>query len=222
MSSPRSPGKSTKASASRTPTNDIYSSKGETAAAASSFAGREAAPTGNSDYTSSDGFDEPSIQNLAPRSSFEPGKSDTKRDPLEAVTSVTSDFTQAAQMATEAIKKQASDLTANIGSELSNTAEQQKRQGAQAIQGFAHAIDTAASELDTQSPLVARYIHDAARQIETFGSNLSNRNVNELMVAVTNLARRRPALFLGGAVATGMVLARFLKSSARNQPTTEA
>jgi len=165
--------------------------------------------------TASKSFENPPYQPASPQSSFEPSGTDAS----EAATTATTDFAQAAKTATETIKKQASELTANIGSELSNTAELQKQQGAQAIQGFAHAIDTAASELQAQSPIVARYIHDAAQQIESFGNTLSNRNINELMVAVSDLARRRPALFLGGAVATGVVLARFLKSSASHQPT---
>ena len=85
-----------------------------------------------------------------------------------------------------------------------------------AIRGLARAIDSAADELQQQSPVVAGAVHEAARGISSLSDNLSNRNVDELVDAAVRLARAQPALFVGGSVAAGFALARFLMSSGRN------
>ena len=142
----------------------------------------------------------------------------TARDASEAVTSaavsLTSDVKEAAQSFQRAAKGQATEFAADVGHELKETAEQQKTRGVDALKGFAHAIETAAGELESQSPGVARHIRNAARSVEGLSNNLRSRNVDELMHAASDLARSQPAVFIAGAVAAGFVLSRFLKSSA--------
>jgi hypothetical protein len=82
------------------------------------------------------------------------------------------------------------------------------------MQGFARAISCAAGELEDQSPTVARYVRDAASQVDSLSSNIRGRSVTELMQAATDLARSQPAVFFAGAMAAGFALSRFLKSSA--------
>jgi hypothetical protein len=141
----------------------------------------------------------------------------TARGATEAVTnaaSLTSDVKEAAQSFQRAAKGQATEFAADVGHELKETAEQQKTRGVDALKGFAHAIETAAGELESQSPGVARHIRNAARSVEGLSNNLRSRNVDELMHAASDLARSQPAVFIAGAVAAGFVLSRFLKSSA--------
>jgi hypothetical protein len=133
----------------------------------------------------------------------------------EAASSVSSDVKEAARTASRAVKEQASQLASDVGHELSNTAEQQKIRGVEAIQGFARAVIAAASELDRQSPQIAQYVREAARGVESLSNNISRRDINELMKAASDLARSQPLLFLGGAVAAGFALSRFLRSSAK-------
>ena len=59
-------------------------------------------------------------------------------------------------------------------------------------------------------------MRDAAKKVEDFSENISSRNVDELVKAATELARSQPMIFIGGAVAAGFALSRFLKSSANN------
>jgi len=125
---------------------------------------------------------------------------------------------EATRTASRAVKQQASEFAADVGHELSKTAEQQKARGIEAMQGFVRAINAAAAELETQSPLVAGYVRNTAERIGGFSSNVGNRSVNELVKAASDLARQQPALFFGGAVAAGFALSRFLKSSANSQP----
>ena len=127
--------------------------------------------------------------------------------------SLGSDLKETAQSATDALRQQASELARDVGHELNKTGEDQKMRGADAIRHVARAIDSAASELESQSPTVARTVHETARQVEGLSDNLSGRSVNELIQSATELARAQPALFVGGSVVAGFALARFLMSS---------
>jgi hypothetical protein len=122
-----------------------------------------------------------------------------------------------AQTAAEAVRQQAAQFAGDVGHELGKTGEAQKARGVDAIRSFARAIDSAAAELERESPMVARTVHEAARSVDGLSDNLSNRNINELIDSAAQLARTQPALFIGGSVAAGFALARFLKSSARRQ-----
>lgn len=66
---------------------------------------------------------------------------------------------------------------------------------------------------DQQHDTMARYVEQAADQIERLSQRLKNKDVAELVDDAQQLARRRPALFVGGAFAVGLLGARFLKSS---------
>ena len=92
--------------------------------------------------------------------------------------------------------------------------------GANAIRHVARAIDSAASELESQSPTVARTVHQTARQVEGLSDTLSGRSVNELIQSAAELARAQPALFIGGSVIAGFALARFLMSSSSHRSST--
>jgi hypothetical protein len=134
-------------------------------------------------------------------------------DTPSMVTSMTADVTEAAKLATRAVKEHATQFAAQVGHELSTTADDLKVRGVDALLGFARAINTAAAELESQSPLAARYARDAAEKVEGLSGNIRNRNVNELFHAAAEVAKSQPLLFFGSAMAAGFALARFLKSS---------
>ena len=120
--------------------------------------------------------------------------------------------------AADAVRQQALQFVGDVGHELGRTGEAQKARGVEAIRSFARAVDSAADEIKPQSPIVARTVHEAARRVEGLSDNLPNRNINELIESAAQLARAQPALFIGGSVAAGFALARFVKSSARQRP----
>jgi hypothetical protein len=64
-----------------------------------------------------------------------------------------------------------------------------------------------------QHDTVAQYVERAADQIDRFSQRLKEKDVSELLNDAQQLARRQPALFVGGAFALGLIGARFLKSS---------
>jgi hypothetical protein len=143
---------------------------------------------------------------------------DRPSNTLDRDASLSDGLKETAQMAADAVRQQAARFAGDVGHELSRTGEAQKMRGVEAMRSFARAIDSAADEFKPQSPMVARTVHEAARSVEGLSDNLSNRNVNELIESAAQLARAQPALFIGGSVAAGFALARFLKSSARGSP----
>jgi len=69
---------------------------------------------------------------------------------------------------------------------------------------------------DQQHETIAKYVEQAADQIDRFTQRLREKDVRELVNDAQRLARRQPAVFIGSAFALGLVAARFLKSSSRN------
>ncbi len=67
---------------------------------------------------------------------------------------------------------------------------------------------------------VAGYVETAADRIERLAAELRQRGVDELAHEVGDLARTRPAVFVGATLAAGIVAARFLKSSSRGSQVT--
>jgi len=132
----------------------------------------------------------------------------------------------AAKATFHAVSAQASELASNVADELETSGEDQKRRGAETMRAFAGAVEHAAAELDQQSPLVARQFRTAARKVDGFSQSLRDRSVRNLVNDASDLARRQPLWFFGGAIIAGFVLSRFLKSSAvaptpsaeRNEP----
>src|SRR3546814_8495932 len=61
--------------------------------------------------------------------------------------------------------------------------------------------------------MVGEYADQAARGREGFAQTLREKDLDGLVEDVGDFARRQPALFLGGAVALGFAMSRFLKTS---------
>lgn len=102
-------------------------------------------------------------------------------------------------------------------------AENSKRLVADQISGIANALGAAVHQLEEQNqPRTAQYMTQAASGIERIAQSVRDQDFRGLVHQAEDLARRQPGLFLGGAVAGGFLLARFLKSSANRHPDTYA
>jgi hypothetical protein len=94
---------------------------------------------------------------------------------------------------------------------------EQKHAAAGQIEGLARALRKTAEQLDTQDQgPVARYVERAADGLDRLGGTLRDRDIDSLATQVQDFARRQPGVFLGGAVAAGFLVARFLKASSRS------
>lgn len=134
-------------------------------------------------------------------------------DEDSALSSLASGLKETGRTAGEAVKQQARQFAAGVGDELQRTGEDQKARGVEVLRSLARAIESAAGELD-DSPTLSKQIRDASAAVHGLSDNLNARSVNQLIDAAAELARVRPAIFIGGSVAAGFALARFLKSSA--------
>ena len=89
--------------------------------------------------------------------------------------------------------------------------EEQKRQVADRVSGVAKALHSAANSLeDSQNTLIARYVEQAAAQVEDVSGMVRDRRWNEIAAETEDFARRRPTLFVAGAVAAGFLVGRLL------------
>lgn len=64
---------------------------------------------------------------------------------------------------------------------------------------------------ERQHDAVAQYVDRAADGLDRFSTRLRERDVNEIMSDVGRAARKQPALFVGTAVALGVVAARLVQ-----------
>ena len=94
----------------------------------------------------------------------------------------------------------------------------QKSRAAAGLDSVAQAVRQTTQQLRSeQHETVAQYIDQAADQLERFSSRMRDKDVSEILRDVQQLARRQPALFIGGSFAVGLLAARFLRSSQENE-----
>lgn len=90
----------------------------------------------------------------------------------------------------------------------------QKNRATDGLGSFAQAVRKTSQPLrENQQATIAEYVDKAADQIERFSTRLRERDVKEIVDDVQQFARRQPAVFIGTALAIGVLAARFLKSS---------
>jgi hypothetical protein len=131
-------------------------------------------------------------------------------------TQVTEQAKQQSQQLAQQARQQASDL-ANRGTEQAKgQLANQKHEASQRMVPIQTALRETAQQLRKQGQgSVGQYSDRAADQVERLSTYLRETDVDEIMEEVRDFARRRPALFLGGAAAVGFFATRFLKSSSQ-------
>ena len=93
-----------------------------------------------------------------------------------------------------------------------------KNQAAQTLSTVAESLIVSSQQLrERNEENVSRYVDQVADRVQRVSSYLQNTDVSEIVDRTEEFARRRPALFLGGAFAIGLLGARFLKSSRRRE-----
>jgi len=125
---------------------------------------------------------------------------------------------QAKDLASEA-KKQTVKLAGQAREQVNQLVSQRKDQTADRLGGLAGALrDTAHKLQNDDAEGFGRYADQAAGQVEKLSSYLRKNDLRGFVRDTETLARRHPDLFLGGTFLAGLFLARFLKSSAPEQP----
>jgi len=125
---------------------------------------------------------------------------------------------QAKDLASEA-KKQTVKLAGQARDQVSQLVSERKDQAADRLGGLAGALrDTAHKLQNDDAEGFGRYADRTAEQVEKLSSYLRDNDLRGFVRDTETLARRHPDLFLGGTFLAGLFLARFLKSSAPEQP----
>jgi hypothetical protein len=102
------------------------------------------------------------------------------------------------------------------GQKAHSMAESGKHELADQIGQFAKALRLTGDKLREEESGFSGYTDTIANQAERLSHYLHQHPTDDLLGEVESFARRRPALFLGGAFALGLLAGRFAKSSARH------
>lgn len=100
--------------------------------------------------------------------------------------------------------------------DLNTTVNDTREQAAGRVDDLADSARAAARELDDDMTRLSGYVHDMAQSLSGVAGDLRTRSGDELLQDVSRMARRNPALFLGGAVAIGFGLSRFARASRKH------
>lgn len=107
-----------------------------------------------------------------------------------------------------------SGLLGGIQQRVTSRVDEQKNRAADGLGGIADVLRNATSDLRHENEALASYVDMASDQMKAFAEQIRQRGVSEMIDDVGQFARRRPALFIGGAFLVGLGIARFLKSTA--------
>lgn len=113
-------------------------------------------------------------------------------------------------------KDQTVELAHQAQDQVSTFVDQQKKQAAERLGGLAGALHEAAKNLEQKDAEgFGRYAHRAAEQVDRASRYLREKDLQGFVRDTETFARRHPDFFLGGSLVAGVLLARFLKSSAK-------
>ena len=120
----------------------------------------------------------------------------------------------------------AKDKVRQLGSQAQETVSEQVDSGlsrvkssvASTLSSVAQSLRSSSQDLNQRNEsTVARYTDRAANRVDRLAEYLRQADVGEMSSQAEDFARREPVLFLGAMFTIGLVGARFLKSSQRNQ-----
>jgi hypothetical protein len=128
-----------------------------------------------------------------------------------------------ARQVAEQAKQDARDTVDHARARMASMFGDQKQVAADQVEGLARALRKTVEQLDAQDQgAAARYVERAADGLEALGGALRDRDIDSLTTQVQDFARKQPGVFLGGAVAAGFLVARFLKSSSPSSSLNES
>jgi hypothetical protein len=107
-----------------------------------------------------------------------------------------------------------SGVLGGIKQNVTSRVDEQKNRAADGLGGIANVIHQASDQLRNDNEALAQFVDQAGEQLRRFADQIRQKGIGDMFDDVQSFARRRPALFIGGALLVGLGIARFLKSSA--------
>jgi hypothetical protein len=123
---------------------------------------------------------------------------------------------QAKAVATQA-RQQLDGLFAQSRDELRQQAERRGSQAASQLKTLSQQVTALADGRPQEAGPLVNYLDDAQSQIQRLASRLEEGGPQGVLDDVTSFARRRPGLFLAGAVGAGFLIGRVARAAAANQ-----
>lgn len=113
--------------------------------------------------------------------------------------------------ADEAVREEAQGFASDLRDAARNLMDEQKARMADLAQGFAHALRRSADAFAEEGgTVVARVAGRVADQVDDLSETVRNHDWRDMRTRIETAARRRPELFLAGAVAAGFFVGRVL------------
>jgi hypothetical protein len=129
---------------------------------------------------------------------------------------VTEQAKEQGQQLAQKARQQAGELATRGTEQVKSQLANQKHEASQRMVPVQTALRETGQQLRKQGQgSVAQYADKAADQVERFSGYLRETEIDEIVDEARGFARRRPAVFLGGAVALGFLATRFLKSTSQ-------
>ena len=123
----------------------------------------------------------------------------------------------AALSAGETVAKETAHFADAARDQVSERIEGGKAAAADALATFADAVRKAGEERgQNDQTMVAGLVSQAAEGLESLSRTVSQKQPQDLLVAVRDFGRANPAAFMAGAVLAGVALGRFARSSAHH------
>lgn len=145
------------------------------------------------------------------------GTETESRVPPAASGAAESDVSMTASQAAERARHETRQLMGQAKERAKSALADRKGVVAEQIGSVANALRMTAHNLSAQNQAsIAQYADWAADGLERLSVLFRDRDIDSLVSQATEFARRRPAVFLGGAVVAGVLLSRFLKSSSES------
>lgn len=95
--------------------------------------------------------------------------------------------------------------------------DRQKDCAAERVSHIAEALRRTGENLQEEDETISHCTQMIAEKVEDMAAYLKDQDVRSLTVEARKCARRRPEIFLGGAFALGVIVSRFIKSSAEEE-----
>ncbi|MBX3054406.1 MAG: hypothetical protein KF753_23235 [Caldilineaceae bacterium] len=146
------------------------------------------------------------------------GAEHVKQEASKAISDVKDTFSNVSANVVDEAKDQAASQWNEAKSQVLDAAEEKKEHLTGRLSSVADVLRQTGQQFRSQEdPSFAHYTEMAADQVEQVAGYLDSRDLGELAHNVQDFARRQPEIFIGGALAAGFFLGRFLKSSQGNQ-----
>lgn len=120
-----------------------------------------------------------------------------------------------ARHAAQEAKQSAAGVFDQAKEKVSHLAEEQRETMAHRIGSYSSAIRDSAKSIENDDPNIAHYANEAADRIERVANYVREVDVSSLRRDAESLARRHPAVFMGGMFVAGLVLGNLVKASAQ-------